>query len=408
MLESSTVKHPEPETGPLAWVAPSDRGGGAIWVADSCCRQAKEAGRDVTLVTLEPLSRETAARTDYPSHSLDVAPPYADTPARFLKWVHANRPEFVFLNNVDPLDHCLDYLPTNTRCVYVVHDTMSFYYRAVLRHEEALDGVVAVSEETARRFRSRMRDPSKLRVIHNGALYPEVPKEGSARTDLVFLGGDDPRKGAYDLLQVWPRLAALAPEARLFWLGRVDAAFRTRIDALPERGRIELLGHVPRTEVFARLAAARVLLMLSRAEACSIAVLEAMAMGCQPVAWDIEATGTKEIVPAAAQILAPLGDNKALARRIVEALRSDRSNSAILMRHARTYLTEGRMWSDYERFIEDIRQRPHARRRSVHAPAPIYKWPKRASYYVPPAIWSWLRPRLAQSAWLYYFVRNLF
>jgi glycosyltransferase involved in cell wall biosynthesis len=392
----------------LGWVAPSDRGGGAIWVADSCCRMAAAAGQRAVLLTLEPLSASTAARLTYEAESLDVSPPYMDTPSRFIAWVRANRPEFVFLNNVDTMDDCIENIPRETRCIYVVHDTMSFYHRAVLRYEHAIDGVIAVSEETARRFRSRMKEPEKLRVIHNGSVYPPLPETDAHRDDLIFLGGDDPRKGAYDLLKIWPLLLTNGFSGTLHWLGRMEEGFLARVANLPERSRINIPGHIPRAEVFALMARSRAFLMLSRAEACSIAVLESMAMGCEIVAWNIAATGTKEIVPQDVLVHAPLGDVRMLAKCALVLFQESPINQARLADHARTHFSEARMWAEYQNFVNWIRKRPLALRPHENAAAQPYAPPRRASHLVPRPVWNWLRPRLAQSARTYYFVRNLF
>lgn len=392
----------------LVWVVPGDRGGGVVWVADSCCRQAVAEGFDARLLTLEHLSSPTLRTIAYPCESMDVTPPYTDTPARFLQWVEVNSPTVVFLNNVDTMDCCIPYLPREVRCVYVVHDTMSFYWRAAVRHEASLDAIVAVSAETASRFRHKLRSPEKLHVIQNGTVFPPLPNllGNPRRPDLVFLGGDDPRKGAYDVLALWPRLVASGWTGELHWFGRLAGEFRARVSALPAHSRIQVHGHVPRAEVFRKLGASSAMLMLSRAEACSIALLEGMAMGCVPVAWDIAGTGTKEIVPLGQRFLASLSDFDALTQQVHAAIEKQESLASDLAATARSNFSESRMWRQYAEMIASMGAIPSAARPLAGSAAPVYKPPLRASHLVPLTIWKWLRPKIAQSGRIYYFLRN--
>jgi hypothetical protein len=208
----------------ICWLVPSDRGGGVMWVADSCCRQAFAAGYDVTLLTMEPFSQSTMSGISYPVKSMDVVFPYADTPAKFVNWAVERRPHVIFLNDCDAMNDCITYLPPEVRCVYVVHDTMSFYWKSAVRHEASLDAIVAVSGEVARRFRHKLKRSDKLHVIQNGTVFP--PLQDAAlereRDALVFLGGDDPCKGAYDVLEVWRRLVARDFGGWLHWYGRLQ------------------------------------------------------------------------------------------------------------------------------------------------------------------------------------------
>jgi glycosyltransferase involved in cell wall biosynthesis len=392
----------------LSWLVPGDRGGGVIWVADACCRQAVAAGYEATLLTMEPLSQATAQGMSYSVTSMDVTPPYADTPARFVRWVHETDPNAVFLNNCDTMDQCIPHLPPEVRCVYVVHDTMSFYWKAAVEHEASLDAIVAVSGEVARRFRHQLKDPGKLHVIQNGTVFPEVAVKPDRRDKnaLVFLGGGDPRKGAYDLLKLWTKLEQRGFSGTLHWYGRVSDSLKHDIEALPAADRITLYGHVPRTQVFDRLNRSAVLLMLSRAEACSISVLEGMSMGCVPVAWDIEGTGTKEIISEDLRFLAPLADYSCMANQVVQAIAQRDNAGPALADLARTRFTETRMWHDYNCLIRWIKVQPLAKRPRSDDMPEAYTPPLRASHLVPRSIWKKLRVAIARSPAAYYFLRN--
>ena len=204
----------------LCWLAPGDKGGGAIWVANSCCAQALSAGYAPTLLTMEPLSASTLARIQYPVETMNVSPPYVDTPRLFVEWLLERRPNVVFLNNCDAMDDCIPYIPAEVRCVYVVHDTMSFYWKAAY-------GMRTVLTRSSRYPRD---GPSLTRQVETpGEVARHSERHGvsshrkcecvSAERDLTFLGGDDPRKGADDVLQIWPRLVKRV-FGRLHWMAR--------------------------------------------------------------------------------------------------------------------------------------------------------------------------------------------
>lgn len=390
----------------LVWVAPTDRGGGVIWVADSCCRQAAADGFDAHLLTLEPLAVATQESVTYPVHSLDVDYPYTDTPARFLAWIEQEKPDVIILNNVDALDICIPYLPPEVRCIYAIHDTRRFYHAAAVKYEESLDAVIAVSRATGSRFRQKLRHPERLHVVLNGTQFPVRSHSCLPRTDLVFLGGSDARKGAFDVLQLWPRLVSLGFKGQLHWYGRTESIEQQILD-LPETNRIIVHGHVPRAEVMGRLESAKVFLMPSRGEACSIAALESMAMGCIPVAWDIELTGIKEIVPSACRFIAPLGNFDAMAHETMRALLCGDDIGDSLSATMRSAFTEERMWRDYRQVIHGLGDKPLAVRSRVGQSAPAYSPPLRASHLIPRPLWIRVRPHVARSARIYYFLRKL-
>ncbi|TWU25794.1 glycosyltransferase family 4 protein [Bythopirellula polymerisocia] len=392
----------------LCWLVPGERAGGIIWVADSCCRQSAAEGYEVTLLTMEPLSTRTRQTANYSVNCLNVISPYTDTPKIFLDWVTQNRPDVLFINGCDTMDDCIPYLPPEVRCVYVVHDTMSFYWKRAVKYEKSLDAIVAVSNATASRFRGRLKHPERLHVIQNGTVFPprrtlDSPSHGK---DLVFLGGSDSRKGAYDLVHLWPILVESGYSGRLHWYGQMAEDIKLRIATLPASDQIMTYGHVPRTEVLLRLESSSVLLMLSRAEACSIALLEGMSMGCVPVAWDINDTGTKEIVKDGHRFLAPLGDYNALAKQTLLALEHHDAVTEGIATHARTEFAESRMWRDYGIIINQIVTQPLAIRPCEGQSPPDYEFPIRTSQLIPRRLWKFLKPRIAKSPRLYYFLRK--
>ena len=175
----------------------------------------------------------------------------------------------VFINGCEQADVAIPYIPSATRVVYVVHDTARRYWQSALDLEENLDAIVAISNTVADQFRSQLQWPDKLHIAHNGTLfldYKNTLLQTERPVDLIFLGGDKPIKGAYDVLRLWPHLSEKGFLGQLHWFGEVSAKFRAEVEALPRATDIILHGRVVRSKIFRQAAAARVLLMLSRVE----------------------------------------------------------------------------------------------------------------------------------------------
>lgn len=403
----------------LCWLIPDDRGGGVASVALSCARQAHAAGHEVTLLLVLPFTGWLAGeevRAGFALESLALEPPAADTPAALLRWLREHPQDVLVLNGCEQADTAIPYLPAGVRVVYAVHDTAPRYWRAAVRHEADLDAIVAVSRVTADGFQAQLREPGKLRVIHNGSFFPPLPPSvggpGTADPrpdDLLFLCGDNPTKGAHDLLRLWPRLArdAAGFTGHLHWFGRMEAAFARRVRALPgAAGRIHLHGRAPRAEVFAAAARCRVFLMLSRVEPFGMTTIETMSMGAVPVAWDV-ATGTREIVrDGESGLFAPLGDFAALAGAVRRTLADHEQFGVAARRVAREQFSEEAMWAGYAALLAEVAARPpSARTLAGQEPAP-YQPPRRRFQALPAPVRRAVRAVVGASPRLGYWLRD--
>ena len=170
-----------------------------------------------------------------------------------------------------------------------------------------------------------------------------APKTSSERSDdLLFLGGEQLSKGLYDVLGLWSALDALDFRGSLHWYGNIGEDFRRLISRSAHADRIHLHGRQPRSQIFRQANASKVILVLSRGEPFGMVTIEAMGMGCVPIAWDV-ATGTKEVVPPGAGMFAPLGDYAGCARLVLAACKDHASLSASLTAHARSKFSESAM-----------------------------------------------------------------
>lgn len=393
----------------VTWLCPDDRGGGVLSVAQGCCKESALAGHDATLLlALEP----TGHATDHGGaklESLGATPPYADIPARLVAWLAANPQDILVLNGCEQADVAIPFIPASTRVVYAVHDTADRYFNVALRCEGDLDGVVAVSRTVADRFRDRMNDPSKLHVVHNGTVFPTRLHDTLAAIradDLVFLGGDDAVKGAFDLRALWQALYARGFAGRLHWFGALGEAMRSRIANLDGAERITIHGRQPRKAIFSVAGRSKVVLMLSRAESFGMVTVECMGMGCLPIAWDI-ATGTKEIVGAGEGAFVSLGDYDALATATLEVIARHGSLFDASTARIRSEFSEKAMWARYVAMFETLLGKPAVVRTHAGRVPPPYQPPLRLYQWLPAGLRSAIRTVVGRSPRLGYALRDL-
>lgn len=392
----------------LCWLIPSDRSGGVSAVVLSACWEAARSAYTPTLLTVISPADPIDLESPFTIASLHLHRPAYDTPPALLNWLENHPQDVLFINGCEQADAAVPYLQDRVRCVYVVHDTAPRYWMTAIREEANLDAIVAVSETVARQFRHRLQQPEKLSVIYNGFLFGDRPKSTDSRPDdLLFLGGENPTKGGFDLLDLWQTLVKLKFTGKLHWFGEIGSDFRAKIDRLPHRDRIHLYDFSPRDRIFATAAAAKVVLMLSRVEPFGMATIEAMGMGCVPVAWDID-TGTREIVTAhQSGLFAPLGNTAALARQVLLALQDYETLGSAALDVARSRFDSSVMWRNYASLVDTLAQTPPLTRRLAGQPPPPYQPPQRRFQQLPAPIRTAIRNFVGQHPRLGYWVRDL-
>jgi len=393
----------------ITWLAPDDGGGGVVSVAQSCCRQAAAAGHDVTLLLALPQVGHAAEFGGLRIDSLKAQPPYSSIPSRLIDWLGHNPQDVLVLNGCEQADVAIPHIPGSTRVVYAVHDTAPRYFNEALRLEAQIDGVFAVSDAVAGRFRERLRNPGKLFVVRNGTYFPTPLGDALAASranDIIFLGGDNPSKGAFDAVAVWPLLLRHGFAGRLHWFGTIDDRMGARIRALPAADRILVHGRQPRQAIFECAGASKAILMLSRVEPFGMVTVECMGMGCLAVAWDID-TGTREIVSDGEGLLAPLGDYDALARAVMTSLAMHADHHTATAVRIRRDFGEEAMWSRYAcAFDRVLEAAPAIRQFAGTAPPP---WRRRIRFYqwVPSGLRGAIRRLVGRSPRLGYALRDL-
>jgi glycosyltransferase involved in cell wall biosynthesis len=215
----------------------------------------------------------------------------------------------------------------------------------------AVNGVIVVSDETARSFCEAVGDVGdRLHVVANAAdveRLPEVVDRDALRAELGFAPGDHvmtmvgtfKRQKGHEYLVA--ATAEVAPrDARLHVLlvgdGELLPDIRRRVTAAGLDDRVHFLG--TRRDVPALLAASDSFVLPSLWEGLPVALVEAMASGLPVIATEVSGT-SQVMVPGRTGWLVPPGDASRLAEAMV-ALRADPERAQAMAAAGRARVVE--------------------------------------------------------------------
>jgi glycosyltransferase involved in cell wall biosynthesis len=196
--------------------------------------------------------------------------------------------------------------------------------------------VVAVSDSTYRDLRAL--GFADVSVVRNGRDDPpylaDVPKEASPT--FLFVGRLAANKRPDHALKAFTAIRRALPEARL-WLVGAGPLERELRDLLPDGA--ELLGRLPRQELYERMARAHCLLVPSVREGWGLVVIEANSVGTPAVGYDIP--GVRDSIrDGSTGLLARTAEPEALAGMAV-ALVEDQTRYAAMAQAAEAMRDRG-------------------------------------------------------------------
>lgn len=205
------------------------------------------------------------------------------------------------------------------------------FVRAAARHGAAER--IAVSEVVRRSFALQARMPERrIRVLHNGVdtsvFHPhrdpaDVRRRlgwDRTRPVLTMIGVLRPGKGHDVLLRAVPRIMRTIPDIRVKIIGSGPEEAQLRAAAAADRLPVEFLGE--RADVAQLMSASTLVALPSWQEALPTVLIEAGACGTAVIATRVG--GVEEIVTdGVTGMLVPVGDDRALADRVVELIEDE-------------------------------------------------------------------------------------
>ena len=165
--------------------------------------------------------------------------------------------------------------------------------------------------------------PSKVIQVGCGLDFSEIdatPPQ-KKRYDAVFLGRMHQQKGVFELPEVWARVVANMPSARLAVIGEGPHRARTQ-RFFEEKGLAEnvvFFGGIPEKQKNTLLAASKIGISLSYEEGWGLSVTEYLAAGLPVVAYDLPVF--RSIFPQQLDLVKP-GDTAAVAGRLISLLQT--------------------------------------------------------------------------------------
>jgi glycosyltransferase involved in cell wall biosynthesis len=217
----------------------------------------------------------------------------------FTNWLDKDPQKYIVTSDVSAIEGLFPYFPPDTRHVVHIHDSMHFHRQVVIRNLEFLDGVICVSRHVEAMVRRDLRGrdfKGVIATIYNGADFPTQKRaDEDDHIRLLFMGRMDPLKGISDIPVILKQLRKLKVPCHLTLVG----GHSNHLDSIVKKNGLESMvtckGLVPHQECYQVAAENDIFLMLSRKEPFGMVTIEAMSMGCVPIAYDFD-SGSKEII----------------------------------------------------------------------------------------------------------------
>ena len=211
---------------------------------------------------------------------------------------------------------------------------LSTAHRKIIEHRDAWDGITFLTEAQRTAFVQRFGETSNTVVVSNPVDGPETLPAFAAREphSVLHVGRFTKGKNIGEVLEIVKKVANAGIPVHLDLVGDGDQrpALEARVRELGAEDLVTFHGHV--NDVAQRLDRARVLLLCSKFEGQSLAILEAQAHGCVPVAYDVDYGPGDMIEDRRNGFLVPFGKQDAAVRAVALLLSDDASCAAMSTR----------------------------------------------------------------------------
>jgi glycosyltransferase involved in cell wall biosynthesis len=164
----------------------------------------------------------------------------------------------------------------------------SFFLIRRLADTVIVDNSLLRDELAYRKF-----DPNKIQINYPGINLADYQGNSipANESEAVFLGRFHQSKGIFDLVDIWRRVSAVMPQAKLCIIGGGNIQIREELKKKISQARLEnnitLAGYLEKQEMIGTMKKSKVFIFPSHEEGFGIAIAEAMGCGLPVVAWDL-------------------------------------------------------------------------------------------------------------------------
>lgn len=281
----------------------------------SVCRLLAEElcslGAHVTLVSLKPNERSgNAAQFEYDVFYLDPKKSVHDGLVEFLQ--HAPQ-DVVISNDVHRASASMPIIHSTSLHILWIHDSFKSNMNFAIANIENCDAIVCVADHVREKLLGQLPiGPTTvpIRRIHNGVKRVDrtgVRSEVTEFVDVLFMGNSDPIKGVHDLMHIASMIRKRQQNVRILVAGNINKRLKYELARRQLEEYVVWLGWLTHEECIDAARRCFFFLMLSRKEAFGMVTVEAMSVGCVPIAYDVVSGNTEIIVNMKNGILVPFG-----------------------------------------------------------------------------------------------------
>lgn len=215
----------------------------------------------------------------------------------------------------------------------MMHSTLNYNYEWGLRHITDWDGVIALTPQQQKDVKERFgkfgvpifRVPSA--VIPDDVINaPHVPFKNRKKHYVVTVARLSPEKQQEHIIAAWPQILKKVPDAKLDLWGYAnedyDKKLKKQISELNLEDSIHLRGYT--TDVSRIDEEAQLMVLPTRVEGLSIALVEAEAHGLPAIANDVKYGPSDIIIDGKDGLLTKDGDIDGLAQAVISLLTDEK------------------------------------------------------------------------------------
>ncbi len=202
---------------------------------------------------------------------------------------------------------------------------LSEAHQSIISNRENWDGITFLTKSQRQAFVERFGDQGNTVVISNPVDGPDVLPDFAKRdrTKVLHVGRFTKGKNVSEVIEIVHGVASGGTPVSLDLIGEGEQhkELAELVRDLAMDDLVRFRGHIDTVEN--ELATARVLLLCSKFEGQSLALLEAQASGCVPVSYDVD-FGPRDVIERdATGFLVPFHDREAAIRAVTRLLTDD-------------------------------------------------------------------------------------